>query len=212
MLYKQKGVFQKLCRWFAGSWMTANTATLLAFLAILVITGSFYLGLTYSRLHFLLLLVPFMLIFRMAMNALDGMLSREYGTATVAGELWNEALDIIGDTISYGSLYFVTDGPGTAIVIFILLSWCAEFFGVLGKGMPNGTRRHEALLGGKPDRAIWMGLLALILYIYPDFLAFSHYYIYGSCIFIGITIYMRIAKILSVSKGADYNSYTWIGK
>jgi CDP-diacylglycerol--glycerol-3-phosphate 3-phosphatidyltransferase len=212
MLYKQKGNFQRVIRWMAGSWMTANMATAAGCLFILLIAASLYLGLTADRLRFLLLLAPLFLVLRMAMNALDGMLSREQGTGSVAGEIWNEALDILGDTVSYGALYFVPGGPRTSLVLFILLSWAAEFFGVLGKSMPGGVRRHETFLGGKPDRAAWIGLLALILFARPGFLAWAWAYLAVASIFVGLTSLVRIRVTITAARGKEYQSYTWIGR
>jgi hypothetical protein len=45
MLYKQKGNFQKIVRWMAGKWMSANCATLFGILFILLTVASFYLSL-----------------------------------------------------------------------------------------------------------------------------------------------------------------------
>ena len=136
MLYLQKGNFQKITRWIAGNWMTANQATLLGCVFVALVALSFYFGLTYEKFRWTLLLVPPFLVLRMAMNALDGMLAREYKRGSVAGELWNEGLDIIGDTFCYGILLFVPGFFGVPIVLFIILSWASEFFGVLGKSMP----------------------------------------------------------------------------
>lgn len=212
MLYLQKGNFQKLSRWIAGSWMTANQATVLGCVCVLSVALSFYFGLTYNSVHWLLLLVPVFLILRMMMNALDGMLAREYQTGSVAGELWNEGLDIIGDNLCYGVLLFVTDFPKGALILFLLLSWAAEFFGVLGKGMPGGVRRHETFLGGKPDRAVWMSLLSVILFFSPGFLLYAGYYLSVVCVFILLTSAIRIRKICKNASGKKYESYTWIGR
>ena len=201
MLYLQKGNLQKVTRWIAGKWMTANQATLFGCIFIVLVSSSFFIGLTNENFRWALLLVPLFLILRMMMNALDGMLAREYGTGSVAGEVWNEALDIIGDTICYGILLFVPDISKGPIVLFIILSWAAEFCGVLGKGMPGGVRRHETFLGGKPDRAVWMGLMALILFFNPKFIEIAGYYISVVCIFVFMTIVIRIRKIISESKG-----------
>lgn len=212
MLYLQKGNFQKVTRWIAGTWMTANQATLFGCVFIALASSSFYIGLTSQELRWTLLLVPFSLIMRMMMNALDGMLAREYKTGSVAGEVCNEGLDIIGDNICYGVLLFV---PGIAkwpLVLFMLLSWAAEFWGVLGKSMPGGVRRHETFLGGKPDRAVWMGILALILFFNPGFITFTGHYFLVVCFFVFMTSVIRIKKILAEAEGKDYQSYTWIGR
>ena len=212
MLYLQKGRFQKVVRWMAGSWMTANMATLFGVFFILAVSTGLYFGLTNARLRFVLLLVPLFLILRMAMNALDGMLSREQKTGSVAGEIMNEGLDIIGDTVSYGTLFFVPAGPRVSLVVFLLLAWAAEFFGVLGKSMPGGVRRHETILGGKPDRAVWMGLLSILLYVIPGCLAYSPWYLAGVSFFVGLTCLIRIRKTIAAARGKAYESYTWIGK
>jgi CDP-diacylglycerol--glycerol-3-phosphate 3-phosphatidyltransferase len=210
MLYRQKGNFQKLIRGLGGTWMTANMATVLGCLFIAIVTASFWYGLTVSR--WFLLIAPPALVLRMAMNALDGMLAREYGTGSVAGEIWNEALDILGDTVSYGVLYFVPGGPRLTIVLFVIAAWAAEYFGVLGKGLPNGIRRHETILGGKADRAFWFGALALVLFFRPDFLPRVPQFLSFVLFFVVLTCFIRVRKSIEVAKGAKYESYTMVGR
>ena len=212
MLYLQKGNFQKIVRGMAGTWMSANQATVFGSVFIVLVATSFYIGLTQDNYRWVLLLVPLFLVLRMAMNALDGMLAREYKTGSVSGEIWNEGLDIIGDNICYGILFFVPGFPHAPLILFMILSWAAEYFGVLGKGMPGGVRRHETFLGGKPDRAVWMGILALILFFKPEFIHYAEYYLWGVCFFIFTTCVIRIRKTISEAKGKAYESYTWIGK
>ncbi|HUT89467.1 MAG TPA: CDP-alcohol phosphatidyltransferase family protein [Thermoguttaceae bacterium] len=212
MLYLGKGQFQKVVRWMAGSWMTANMATVFGCVFIALAAAGFYLGLSVPPLRFLLLCVPLFLVMRMAMNALDGLLAREYKTGTVAGEIWNEALDVLGDTVCYGVLYFVDGGPRLSLAVFLLTIWAAEFFGVLGKSMPNGVRRHETVLGGKPDRAVWMSGLALLLFFRPSFLSYTHVYLGIVSGFVVLTSLIRIRKTITVARGREYQSYTWIGR
>jgi CDP-diacylglycerol---glycerol-3-phosphate 3-phosphatidyltransferase len=212
MLYKQKGNFQKVVRWIGGKWMTANEATWGGIFFIFLTTFSFYFGLTNDRFRWLLCIVPAALLMRMVMNTLDGLLSREYGTATVAGELFNEALDVVGDTACYGVFLFIPDPPFLAATLLLILIWMAEFFGVLGKGFPGGMRRHETFLGGKPDRAIWISILALILFFSPGFFKYINHYLLTMSFFVLLTSVIRIRKILLAAKGKKYESYTWIGR
>lgn len=212
MLYLQKGNFQKVVRWLGGRWMTANQATAFGIVFVLLTSASFYVGLSVEGWRWLLLLTPVFLVFRMAMNALDGMLAREYNTGTVAGELFNEGLDVIGDTVCYSSLFFVPGGPNLTLTLLLLLAWMAEFFGVLGKGLPGGVRRHETFLGGKPDRAVWMSVLAVLLFIRPAFLEYVPYYLLVMSFFVFMTSVLRIRKTLKVSRDEKYESYTWIGR
>lgn len=88
----------------------------------------------------------------------------------------------------------------------------AEYVGVLGKGLPGGVRRHETFLGGKPDRAVWMGGLALLLYFIPAIVEnIDTYLLLVSC-FVFLTSVVRVRKILMESEDKFYESYTWIGK
>lgn len=212
MLYLQKGNFQKVVRWVGGTWMTANQATAFGILFILLTSMSFYAGLSYEEYRWLLLLTPFFLVMRMIMNTLDGMLAREHKTGSVAGELFNEGLDIVGDTLCYGILFFIPNIPKLPLTIFLLLTWMAEYFGVLGKSFPGGVRRHETFLGGKPDRAIWMGVLALLLFASPQFIEHVDSYLLVVSCFVFLTSVVRIRKTLLAAKGMEYQSYTWIGR
>jgi CDP-diacylglycerol--glycerol-3-phosphate 3-phosphatidyltransferase len=212
MLYLIKGNFQKTIRWVAGSWMTPNEAALLGVIFVILTASSFYLGFTYEKLHFCLLLVPVFLFMRMMMNALDGLLSREYKLASVAGELLNEGVDVVGDIICYGVLYFVPGVPKFHLIIYLMLIWTAEFFGVLGKSMPGGVRRYENVLSGKPDRALWMGLFSIILFFCPQFMKYAGYYFIGLSGLLALTCILRIKKILTCARGKKYESYTWVGK
>jgi CDP-diacylglycerol--glycerol-3-phosphate 3-phosphatidyltransferase len=212
MIYLVKGQFQKSVRWMAGSWMSPNMATLAGVFFIGASAATLYLGLARPDLRWLLLLTPLCLVLRMAMNALDGLLSREKGLATVPGEIWNEALDVVGDNVCYGVLIFVPDGPRLTVVALLLAIWAAEFFGVLGKGMPGGVRRHEAAMGGKPDRAFWMGLLAVVLYAFPGFFAYLPYYLGGVTCLVVLTALLRIRMTVRAAEGKPYESYTVRGR
>jgi len=137
MLYLFKGRFQKIIRWIGGDWMTANMATLGGCLFVVLTSACFFHGLSGAPL--LLLAVPFCLLFRLVMNALDGMLAREHGTGSVAGEIWNEALDVLGDTLCYGVLFFVTGGPRISLVLF---SFGHLGCGILWRDGPRNARRR----------------------------------------------------------------------
>jgi CDP-diacylglycerol---glycerol-3-phosphate 3-phosphatidyltransferase len=212
MLYLQKGKFQNVVRFIAGDWMTANQATLLGVVFIIATAFSLYAGLVVESLRFLLLFVPVFLIARLAMNTLDGLLSREKNTATVKGEILNETLDVMGDTICYGVLLFVPSISYKIVTLFLILIWAAEFYGVLGRGMPGGVRRHETYGGGKPDRGFLIGLGSVLLFIFPEFINYFSFYLAFICILVAITSIVRIKKIIFSAKGKKYESFTWIGK
>ncbi len=211
MLYRFKASFQKTVRWIAGSGLTANGATLGGWVCVALYAVSLYGGLVCDSSRWLLFLVPVWALVRLMMNALDGMLARAQGTATAAGELWNEASDIWGDTLSYGVLFLVPDGPRISLAVFLVLSWSAEFFGVLGKSLPGGARRQESWGGGKPERAIWMSLLALALCWDPTLLAKVPAVLSGISVLVGLTSIARIRKSLKLAEGKPYQSFTAFG-
>ncbi len=212
MLYLQIGNFQKIVRRIGGAWMTANQATFLGSICVVLIAVSIYIGFTFSAWRWMLLLVPVFLLLRMVMNTLDGMLSREYKTATVAGEIWNEMLDVVGDTIAYGSLFFIPHGPRLSLTLYLILTWAAGFIGILGKGFSGGRRRHETIGGGKPDRAVWIGMYILVVFFKPGFIDYLPGYLLGISVLILLTSIIRINRILREARGKNYESYTWIGR
>lgn len=110
------------------------------------------------RDHRWLLLVPVLLFIRMALNALDGIVAREYGQATPQGRLFNELADVVGDVLSYLPLMLLLKAEAALAAIVVVLTIVTEFVAVL-----DPQRRHNAGPLGKSDRAAAFGLLALLL-------------------------------------------------
>ncbi|MFW5782658.1 MAG: hypothetical protein ACOCWO_05150, partial [Candidatus Muiribacteriaceae bacterium] len=98
------------------------------------------------------------------------------------------------------------------VVLFLISIWTAEFFGVMGKALPGNKRRYETIAGGKPDRAFWTGLMALILYFYPKFIHYTSHYFYFMSFLVILTGLRRVKNILRISRGKDYRSYTFSGR
>jgi phosphatidylglycerophosphate synthase len=211
MLYSQKAKFQHLAEKLAFAGMTANQATLLGILFVLLTMLAFYLGLS-TDASFWLLLVPLFILFRLIMNALDGLLARAQNKASAAGEIMNELSDVLGDTCSYGILYFVLPSARTAIFIFILCIWFCEFVAILGNGLPGGRRRQESAGGGKPERAVGMSVLALGIYLFPALRDHSTnvFFIFSFLVF--LTALLRIQRSLKDARGKPYESRTQFGR
>lgn len=206
MLYQVKARFQKMVRWVAGDWMTANQATIFGWIAMAATGAALYVGLT-SAPWCLLLVLPLSIV-RLVMNALDGMLARAQGTASAVGELLNEVSDVVGDTLSYGVLAFVPDVAPIPLMVFLIGIWASEFMGVMPRGLPGAKRRHESLGGGKPERGLWISLAAIWIYVHPsdiarlgDFLAFVS-------VLIALTCVARLRATIREVRGRPYQSYT----
>jgi CDP-diacylglycerol--glycerol-3-phosphate 3-phosphatidyltransferase len=161
-VYDLKPRFQSLLRPLVGSLarsgVTANQVTLAAVVvsvatgtALLVAPGAFWA----------LLLVPAVLLLRMALNAVDGMLAREHGQQSRLGALLNELGDVVSDAALYLPFAMIPDLEPRLVVVIVVLAVIAEMTGVVAVQI-GGERRYEGPMG-KSDRAFAFGLLALLL-------------------------------------------------
>ena len=137
--------------------VTANQVTLVA--AILSVVGGGSIA-AFRESAWPLLAMPVVLLLRMAMNAMDGMLAREFGQKSRLGGLLNELCDVISDVALYLPLALVTGVEPVLVVGFVFAGLIAEFAGVLGIGV--GGRRYDGPMG-KSDRAFAIGLFSFLL-------------------------------------------------
>ena len=171
-IYDLKPKFQNLLRPLVikleQRGVTANQVTLTA-CAISVILGLILTAL--SGYHWLFILIPIWLFVRMALNAIDGMLAREFNQKSRLGGYLNEITDVVSDAALYLPFAFVHPFDALQIGLIIWLSALTEFCGVLGQ-VQGKTRRYDGPLG-KSDRAFLFGVLGLV-YVFvptlPDFL------------------------------------------
>ena len=106
----------------------------------------------------LFLLLPLWFFLRMALNAMDGMLAREFGQRSALGGYLNEITDVVADAALYLPFAFVAPFDALSVGVFIYLAALTEFCGVLGAVHGNG-RRYDGPLG-KSDRAFAIGCIA----------------------------------------------------
>ena len=171
-IYDLKPKFQNLLRPLVikleQRGVTANQVTLTA-CAISVILGLILTA--FSGYHWLFILIPIWLFVRMALNAIDGMLAREFNQKSRLGGYLNEITDVVSDAALYLPFAFVHPFDTLQIGLIIWLSALTEFCGVLGQ-VQGKTRRYDGPLG-KSDRAFLFGVLGLV-YVFvptlPDFL------------------------------------------
>ena len=171
-IYDLKPKFQNLLRPLVikleQRGVTANQVTLTA-CTISVILGLILTAL--SGYHWLFILIPIWLFVRMALNAIDGMLAREFNQKSRLGGYLNEITDVVSDAALYLPFAFIYPFDALQIGLIIWLSALTEFCGVLGQ-VQGKTRRYDGPLG-KSDRAFLFGVLGLV-YVFvpvlPDFL------------------------------------------
>ncbi len=111
------------------------------------------------------LIVAAALLLRMALNALDGMMARTYKMQSRLGEVLNEAGDVVSDLFIFFPFLKLPFINTYLLFAFIILAVINEFAGVLGKAM-GGERRYEGPMG-KSDRALFLGLICIVLYFWP---------------------------------------------
>lgn len=174
-VYNVKPKFQQLLKpvmeFLHRNKFTPNQVTLLALIGSIA-TGVFVY---FDKGWFYLWVVPFYLLVRMALNAIDGMMARAYNLQSPLGEVLNELGDVLADlAIFYPVLLkFGMDKHPNLLVVFIALMIINEFVGVLGKAM-GGARRYEGPMG-KSDRALFIGLLCIIVFFIPMVLSWIYY-------------------------------------
>ncbi|WP_363798883.1 CDP-alcohol phosphatidyltransferase family protein [Lysobacter firmicutimachus] len=162
-IYALKGRFQALLRPLVrrlhAFGATANQVTVAAALVSLAVAAAVGGGATTRPALFLLL--PGWMFLRMAMNAIDGMLAREFGQQSRLGAYLNELADVIADSALYLSLFAVPGLMTAPMIAFVVLAALTEYAGVLGP-MIGAPRRYDGPMG-KSDRAFAVGLLGVLL-------------------------------------------------
>ncbi|HCK82622.1 MAG TPA: CDP-alcohol phosphatidyltransferase family protein [Candidatus Competibacter sp.] len=151
-----QNVLRPLARWLHGRGVTANRVTLAALFLSLAAGGAVWLWPVPETL----LLLPPVLLLRMALNALDGMLAREFQGPTPLGAILNEVGDVLADAGLYLPLALMPGVSASAVVALVLLALLGEFCGVLGVQI-GASRRYDGPLG-KSDRALLLGGIALL--------------------------------------------------
>lgn len=162
-IYALKGRFQSLLRPLVrrlnARGVSANQVTVFAALMSLVVAALVWRGAGPRPALFALL--PAWMFVRMALNAIDGMLAREFGQQSRLGAYLNELCDVAADAALYLSLLAVPTLPHWLPWLFALLAAMAEYAGVLGL-MVGAQRRYDGPMG-KSDRAFVVGALGLLL-------------------------------------------------
>lgn len=164
-IYDLKPRFQALLRpilkALRAMGVTPNMLTVLALLLSFSSGCAMWLA-AYDRRFWLV--VPVVMFVRMALNALDGMMAREYHLTSSMGLILNEVGDVVSDIAVYLPLA-AHASPAWPVFAFVLLAVVNEFTGLLGVSV-CGARVNDGPMG-KSDRAFAIGLLAVILYRWP---------------------------------------------
>ncbi|QGM45448.1 CDP-alcohol phosphatidyltransferase family protein [Methylocystis heyeri] len=156
-LYALKPRFQALLRPIAARavarGVTANQVTVTT-AALSCLLGAL---LAWSSHPGLFLLLPLWLFTRMALNAIDGMMAREFGQKSRLGAYLNEICDVVSDAALILPFAAVTPFGPSWIVAVAFLAALSEYAGVMGP-LAGASRRYDGPFG-KSDRAFAFGAL-----------------------------------------------------
>jgi CDP-diacylglycerol--glycerol-3-phosphate 3-phosphatidyltransferase len=159
-LYALKPQFQAslrpIARALAGIGVTANQVTI-ATVLVSIVVGALVAWLLPDPRGFLLL--PVWLFARMAFNAIDGMMAREFGQESRLGAYLNELSDVISDIALYFPFALLPPFSPMWIGVVIVLALLSEYAGVLAL-LVGAPRRFDGPMG-KSDRAFVFGVLGL---------------------------------------------------
>jgi CDP-diacylglycerol--glycerol-3-phosphate 3-phosphatidyltransferase len=186
--YQLKSGFQRLlspcCTGMIKLRISANIITLFAIFCCIVYAWGLFL-----EQRVLLILFPFFLLFRMILNALDGMVAVRTKTQSRLGMVLNEAGDIISDTVLFLSFLAFLPSLKAFILALTFGSILIEILSlvILSK---KGIRPFCGPFG-KSDRAVFMGILALCIYFSSPVQVLSYLMIL-SYLLMATTIFNRL--------------------
>jgi CDP-diacylglycerol--glycerol-3-phosphate 3-phosphatidyltransferase len=159
-IYALKPRFQSLLRpltaMLARSGVTANQVTLAA--GIVSIALGVFVALN-APVRWTFALIPLWMFVRMALNAIDGMLAREFAQKSPLGAYLNELADVASDAALYLPFALLPPFAFPWLALIIFLATLTEFAGILGPTV-GASRRYDGPMG-KSDRAFVFGALGL---------------------------------------------------
>lgn len=198
-IYDLKPRFQALLRPLVvrlhAAGVTANQVTLLAALASIAIGTAICLA---PDRRSLFALIPVWMLLRMGLNAIDGMLAREFGQKSPLGAYLNELTDVFSDAALYLPFAFLPHFAPLWVCAAIGLAIASEYAGVLGL-MVGATRRYDGPMG-KSDRALVFGALGLAIALGLQPAPWQGWIMPALCLLLALTVVNRVRAGLAESR------------
>jgi CDP-diacylglycerol--glycerol-3-phosphate 3-phosphatidyltransferase len=199
-LYALKPRFQGLLRplvaRLASAGVTANQVTVTAAVGSVGVAA---IVIVYAEQRRVFLLLPLWLAVRMGLNAIDGMLAREFAQKSRLGAYLNEICDVISDAALYAPFAVIAPFGMLGVGTVIFLSALSELAGVLGQTV-GASRRYDGPMG-KSDRALVFGALGFWVGIGAPLPAWLGWLMALISLLLVITIVNRVRSGLAEAKG-----------
>jgi CDP-diacylglycerol--glycerol-3-phosphate 3-phosphatidyltransferase len=144
--------------------------------------------------------VPVWMFLRMALNAVDGMLAREFGQKSALGAYLNELSDVVSDAALYLPFAFVPPFDWRSVGAVIFLSTLTEMAGVVAV-MIGAPRRYDGPMG-KSDRAFVFSLLAIAIAATAALPPWANWVMWGVAALAAATVVNRIRSGLHEAGGS----------
>ncbi len=204
-IYQLKPAFQNALRPFVNRLfkmgVTANQVTISAMLISVLLSLFLYFHFLSHPPSWLLLLFPLWMLCRMAFNAIDGMLAREFNQQSKLGAFYNELCDVISDTALYLSLAALGLISIQLLLLFSFLAILSEYTGVMAP-LIGAERRYDGPMG-KSDRAFWLSVMVIVIWLFPRFsdhldalVYFNNGLVSLMCLLLILTLFNRIKNSL----------------
>ena len=194
-VYQIKPAFQKLLQPLLKSlFKNGITANQITVFSILFSSGLGLMFLQYNTFRVILLLLPLGLLIRMALNALDGMMAKQFNMQSKLGEVLNEMGDVISDLFIILPFIILPQMDAWIIILFAILTILNEFSGILSKGI-NGERRYDGPMG-KSDRAFFIGLFCIVYFFWDGIESYVNWIFGLASILVIFSTLIRLKKAL----------------
>lgn len=194
-IYELKPRFQSLLRPLVrrlhAAGVTANAVTVFA--CVVSCALGFVVWQNASR-RWVFALVPAWMLLRMALNAMDGMLAREFGQRSALGGFLNEAADVVSDAALILPFAALPGLPPAGVVAVCLGAWMTEFVGVVAVAV-GAQRRYDGPMG-KSDRAFVFGLVGLLAALGVSFETWGRWVLAALLLLLAWTVVNRIRGAL----------------
>jgi len=160
-MYSWKPGFQKLLRPAARSLTYAGITPNQVTVSTCVLSVAVSVILILWPSPHMLLSIPLWLFARMALNAIDGIMAKEFGLQSALGVYLNELGDVFADSFLYATFALLGIFDPLWMSVVIVLSVISEMTGTVAV-LAGASRRYDGPMG-KSDRALIFGAVGLWL-------------------------------------------------